>query len=80
MHAVLLVPQSELRVHGEPGVPVVVVPPRHTPAEHVWPAVHRTPHAPQLVGSVCGFTHTPEHVTIGLVQVLPPVQRPLMQA
>ena len=74
------VPQSESRVHDAPGVPPVVVPVRHTPAEHVWPVEQRTPQPPQFVTSVCVFTHTPEHDTCGLVHVDPPVQRELMHA
>ncbi len=75
----LLVPQSLLRVQGDPGVPLVV-PPRQIPAVQVWPAPQRLLQKPQLATSVCVFTHTPEHMVIGLVQVLPPVQRPLMHA
>jgi hypothetical protein len=31
----------------------------HVPPEHVWPAAHGVPHAPQCAASVCRFTQWP---------------------
>lgn len=67
-------------VQAAPAREVVVVPVRQTPAEQVWPVAQRLPQKPQFAASVCVFTHTPEHMVIGLVHVLPPVQRLLMHA
>jgi len=47
---------------AEPEVQMVFDPPHevvHAPETHAWPAVQVTPHAPQLVGSVCRFEHAP---------------------
>jgi hypothetical protein len=54
----------------------------HTPEEHTSLAWHLVPHAPQLVGSLCVWVHTPRQRSPPLGhwhwpawQVVPPAQR-----
>ena len=80
MQAVPLVPQSLLRVQGEPGVPVVVVPPRQVPAVQVCPVAQRLPQKPQLATSAVTSVQAVPHICRGVAQVEVPPQRPLTQA
>ncbi len=79
-HAGSVPPMGSGFVHAAPAVEPVVVPDRHTPAEHVWPVAQRLPQKPQFVASVDVLVHVEPQSVLGALHVVPPWQRPLTQA